>query len=182
MALPAQDVIVALSTAFGPGGRAVVRLSGPDAAKVVTSLFQPEIPSSPCRLLVEGRLHLPGTASPLPADFYLFPAPHSYTGEDVVEIHTLSSPPLLELLTARLLQCGARGARPAEAVREHEPREGRGADGVREEREPAQDDPRSEQACRDGEEEGLERSALDEGVVEGAEHAKREWLSLSSDC
>jgi tRNA modification GTPase len=109
-----HDVIVALSTASGPGGRAVVRLSGPDAAKVVAPVFQPEIPTFTGRLLIEGGLHLPGIASPLPADLYLFPAPHSYTGEDVVEIHTLSCPPLLEVLTASLLQTGARAARPGE--------------------------------------------------------------------
>ncbi len=114
MTLPNQDVIVALSTAPGPGGRAVVRVSGPGAAKVVAPMFQPEIPSSPGRSLLEGRLRLPDTASPLPADLYLFPAPHSYTGEDIVEIHTLSCPPLLELLTALLLQSGARAARPGE--------------------------------------------------------------------
>jgi tRNA modification GTPase len=109
-----HEVIVALSTAAGPGGRAVVRLSGPGAAKVVAPMFQPEIPSITARLLIEGRLHLPGVPSPLPADLYLFPAPHTYTGEDVVEIHTLSCPPLLELLTAHLLQSGARAARPGE--------------------------------------------------------------------
>ena len=53
-------------------------------------------------------------ASPLPADLYLLPAPHTYTGQDVVEIHTLSCPPLLELLIAQLLQAGARAARPGE--------------------------------------------------------------------
>ena len=110
MTLPIQDVIVALSTASGPGGRAVVRLSGPGAAQVVAPLFQPEIPSSSRRMLLEGRLRLPDLASPLAADLYLFPAPNSYTGEDVVEIHILSCPPLLELLTTRLLQLGAGGA------------------------------------------------------------------------
>jgi tRNA modification GTPase len=109
-----HEVIVALSTASGPGGRAVVRLSGPGAAKVVAPMFQPEIPSFTGRLLLDGRLQLPGMASPLPADLYLFPAPHTYTGEDVVEIHTLSCPPLLEVLTAGLLQSGARAARPGE--------------------------------------------------------------------
>ncbi len=109
-----NEVIVALSTASGPGGRAVVRLSGPGAAKVVAPMFQPEIPASSTRLLIEGRLHLPGLASPLPADLYVFPAPHTYTGEEVVEIHTLSCPPLLEVLTAHLLQSSARAARPGE--------------------------------------------------------------------
>ena len=114
MTLRTQDVIVALSTASGPGGRAVVRLSGPGAAKVVAPMFQPAIPSLTGRLLLEGQLHLPGIASPFAADLYLFAAPHTYTGEEVVEIHTLSCPPLLEVLTAQLLQAGARAARPGE--------------------------------------------------------------------
>ena len=109
-----QDVIVALSTAPGPGGRAVVRLSGPAAAKVVAPLFTPPIPPTPARLLLEGEIRLPGVASPLPADLFLMPASHTYTGQDVVEIHTLSCPPLLELLTAQLMQNGARAARPGE--------------------------------------------------------------------
>ena len=108
------DVIVALSTAPGPGGRAVLRLSGPGAAKAVAPFLRPEVPPEPGRRLIEGALHLPGTASPLPADVYFLPAPHTYTGQDVVEIHTLSSPPLLDLLTASLLRSGARAARPGE--------------------------------------------------------------------
>ena len=109
-----QDVIVALSTAAGPGGRAVVRLSGPGAFKVVAPVFRPDMPPEPVRLLLEGTLNLPGVASPLPAHLYLLSAPNTYTGEDVVEIHTLSCPPLLDLLTATLLQSGARAARPGE--------------------------------------------------------------------
>ena len=109
-----EDVIVALSTAPGPGGRAVVRLSGPGAAKVVAPSFHPEIPSNPGRLLLEGELRLTGVASPLPAALYVLPAPHTYTGQDVVEIHTLSCPPLLELLIAQLFQAGGRAARPGE--------------------------------------------------------------------
>ena len=105
-----EDVIVALSTAPGPGGRAVVRLSGPGAAKVVAPSFHPEIPSNPGRLLLEGELRLTGVASPLPADLYVLPAPHTYTGQDVVEMHTLSCPPLLELLIAQLV--ASRGGGP----------------------------------------------------------------------
>jgi tRNA modification GTPase len=42
------------------------------------------------------------------------PAPRSYTGQDCVEIHTVSSPPLVDLLIATLLDAGARAARPGE--------------------------------------------------------------------
>jgi tRNA modification GTPase len=115
MARHTQDVIAALSSAPGSGGRAVVRLSGPRAAAVVAALFDPPPPTAaPGRLLLEGRLRLPGVSSPLPADLYLWPAPRTYTGQDLVEIHTLSSPPLVELLTAELLRSGARAARPGE--------------------------------------------------------------------
>jgi tRNA modification GTPase len=52
--------------------------------------------------------------SPLPSDLYVWRAPRSYTGQDLVEIHTLSVPPLIELLIAQLLDAGARAARPGE--------------------------------------------------------------------
>src|SRR5258708_2205966 len=48
------------------------------------------------------------------AEVASLPAPHTYTGQDVVESHTLSCPPLLDLLTATLLRSGARAARPGE--------------------------------------------------------------------
>jgi tRNA modification GTPase len=110
-----HDTIAALSSAPGPGGRAIVRLSGPAALDAVGGVFE-------CagrvgrgrRCLVEGRLRLPGVGSPLPADLYFWPAPHTYTGQDVAELHTLSCPPLVELLVSRLLAAGARAALPGE--------------------------------------------------------------------
>jgi tRNA modification GTPase len=57
---------------------------------------------------------LPGLVSPLPADLYLWPAPHTYTGQDMAELHALGSPPLVELLITHLLEAGARAARPGE--------------------------------------------------------------------
>jgi tRNA modification GTPase len=62
----------------------------------------------------EGSLSLPGIASPLPADLYFWPGPRSYTGQDMVELHTLASPPLVNHLISELLDAGARGARPGE--------------------------------------------------------------------
>jgi tRNA modification GTPase len=52
--------------------------------------------------------------SPLPATLYFFAAPRSYTGQDIAEIHTVGSPPLVERLVADLLDAGARPARPGE--------------------------------------------------------------------
>jgi tRNA modification GTPase len=115
MALHPDDTIVALSTPPGPGARAVVRLSGPATADALGTVFRSEAPlDRGRRSLTAGALHLAGLASPLPADVYFWPAPHSYTGQDVAEVHTLSSPPLVELLVAGLLQAGARAAQPGE--------------------------------------------------------------------
>ncbi len=112
-----DDTIVALSTAPGPGGRAIVRLSGPGSLPVITTLFAPEggeALAGPRRGRWEGSLRLDGLASELPADLYVWPGPHSYTGQDVCELHLLSSPPLVELLVAGLLRAGARAARTGE--------------------------------------------------------------------
>lgn len=111
MHLP-QDTIVALATPPGPGGRAIVRLTGPASFVAVGTLCpglqRPETGHfHSLQLLVSG---LP----PFPADLYLWPAPHSYTGQDVVELHLLSSPPLLDALLAALLQHGCRAAQPGE--------------------------------------------------------------------
>jgi tRNA modification GTPase len=106
-----DDTIVALASAPGPGARAIVRLSGPDARRLTATVFD-KTPDT--RGLSEGNLRLPGIHSPLPALLLYMPAPGSYTGQDCVEIHTISSPPLVDLLISSLLGAGARAARPGE--------------------------------------------------------------------
>src|SRR5215218_7222079 len=106
-----DDTIVALASPPGPGARAVVRLSGPAARRVVATVFA-DLPDT--RALARGHLRLPGLHSPLPADVYIMPGPHSYTGQDCVELHTVSCPPLIDRLIATLLDAGARAARPGE--------------------------------------------------------------------
>src|SRR5438105_3107424 len=112
-----DDTIAALATAPGSGGRAIVRLSGPGAFEVCSKVFQASQaavgpacralpPGSLGRALLEGHISLPGLP-PLPADLYLWPGPASYTGQNVAELHTLSSPPLIDLLVADLLKAGA---------------------------------------------------------------------------
>lgn len=110
-----QDTIVALSSAPGPGGRAIVRLSGPRAFRVAGAVLAPAaLVEAPRRGLSAGYLSLPGLNSPLAADLYTWPEPRTYTGQDLVELHTLSCPPLLDLLIAQLLHHGARAAQPGE--------------------------------------------------------------------
>lgn len=114
-----DDTIVALSSAPGPGRRAIVRASGPTARRVVDAVFTPQTPVTaagglPARSHLPGHVRLSGVHSPLPADLYFFPGPRSYTGQDLAELHTISSPPLVERLVADLLTAGARPAQPGE--------------------------------------------------------------------
>jgi len=109
-----QDTIVALSSAPGPGGRAVVRLSGPNALGIAFTFFQPTDPPGAARRRYEGALRLPDFASWIPASLVVWPEPRTYTGQNLAELHLLSSPPLVELLITSLLNAGARTAQPGE--------------------------------------------------------------------
>src|SRR2546421_9901454 len=93
-----QDTIVALSSAPGPGARAVVRLSGHGALAVAHQVFSSAEPvEAGKRHLYEGEVRFGDTAGRMPATLYCWPAPRSYTGQDVVELHTFSSPSLIDL-------------------------------------------------------------------------------------
>src|SRR4051795_5059522 len=106
-ALP-DDVIVALATAPGPGARAIVRLSGSGISSILKVVFSPaDAVPPPAGRFVTGSVALPGVHSALPADLYFWRAPNSYTGQDVAELHVVSSPPLLDVLVAALLGNGA---------------------------------------------------------------------------
>lgn len=113
MTLQVDDTIVALSSASGPGGRAIVRMSGPRAFSVAMSVFRGNIGTDQ-RGLYPGIVVIPGLSLPVPADLYHFPAPHSATGQSVVELHLISCAPIVEVLIAELLRFGARPAHPGE--------------------------------------------------------------------
>ena len=82
-----DDTIVAVSSAPGPGLRAIVRISGPNTRAVIDAVFTPRsAPQTPRRgYTLPGSIQLSGVHSPLPADLYFFPDPHSYTGQDLAE-------------------------------------------------------------------------------------------------
>jgi tRNA modification GTPase len=110
-----QDTIVALASAHGPGARAIVRLSGPAALAVACKSFAAEsaLPANR-RAMTEGHVNLPGISSHLPTALHYWPAPHTYTGQEMVELHTISSTPLVDLLVKACLDGGARAAQPGE--------------------------------------------------------------------
>jgi len=112
MPAAATDPIAAIATAPGRGGIGVVRVSGPGLAEVVEAVC--------------GRALAPRMATLLPfraADggaidtglALWFPAPHSYTGEDVLELQGHGGPVVMQLLLERVLEAGrAHGIRLAE--------------------------------------------------------------------
>jgi tRNA modification GTPase len=109
------DTIVALSTPSGRSGIGVVRLSGPDSLALLRKLvasdsFDPEPNFLTLRSLID-----PATAELLDqALVCYFKAPHSFTGEDVVELHCHGSPILLRSIIDAALILGARLADPGE--------------------------------------------------------------------
>ncbi len=108
-----QDPIVALATAPGRGAVGIVRASGRELGALITAV---------CGRSLEPRraTHLPfldAAAQPIDRGLALhFPAPHSYTGEEVLELQAHGGPVVLQLLLARCLQAlpGSRLADPGE--------------------------------------------------------------------
>ena len=105
------DTIVAAATPPGRGGIGIVRISGPRTPEL-GAIMLGELP--PARRATLARF-LDGRGEALDAGLALFfPAPHSYTGEHVLELHGHGGPLVLEALIARALELGARRAAPGE--------------------------------------------------------------------
>ena len=111
-----DDTIVAIATPAGRGGIGVVRLSGPRATEIVaTAITRREALSPRHATLTRMRLnHTRSTRAGDQAIVTWFPAPHSYTGEHVVEISAHGSPVVLSGILNSLVAAGARLARPGE--------------------------------------------------------------------
>ncbi len=119
-----QDTIVAPVTPPGHGGVSVVRLSGSRARQILETIFRPSAPPragrSPFRprRAVLGRLTDPAGGEVVDEGLAVFfPAPHSYTGEDVAELSLHGSPVLVERALAVCRRLGARLAEPGEYTR-----------------------------------------------------------------
>ncbi len=115
----ARDTIVAIATPPGRGGIGVVRVSGPNALRIAT-LFVTGLragaegePALEPRRATFARLHTPDGAADHVVVTY-FPAPRSYTGEEVVELSGHGSPVLLRSIVRAAMNAGARLAEPGE--------------------------------------------------------------------
>lgn len=109
-----DDIIAAIATAPGRGGIGVVRVSGPRLEALIRGLVArtPE----PRHASLADFLDAQGNAIDRGIVLY-FPAPASYTGQDVLELHGHGGPLVLRLLLDRCLELGARLAQPGEFTR-----------------------------------------------------------------
>jgi tRNA modification GTPase len=112
-----QDTIAAIATPPGTGGVGIIRLSGPDAGKIIRRIFLPKKTNCSWKshhlyygdiVAADGKTVLDEVLA------VLMPSPHSFTGEDVVEINCHGGPVVLQAILAELVQSGCRPARPGE--------------------------------------------------------------------
>jgi tRNA modification GTPase len=111
----ADGTIVALSTPPGRSGIGVIRISGEKALDLTRGLIrEPNFSPEPNRVSLKAILD-PDTLEVIDrAVVTFFKSPHSYTGDDVVELSCHGSPPLLLRVLDSLLLYGARTADPGE--------------------------------------------------------------------
>ena len=105
-----DDTIVAIATPAGRGGIGIVRVSGPGAQRIATALTGRERFESRHATLVR----IGAREASDQAIVTSFPAPASYTGQDVVEISAHGSPVLLHAIVRSAIDAGARLAEPGE--------------------------------------------------------------------
>jgi tRNA modification GTPase len=109
--LPKPEAIAAIATAPGRGGVGIVRVSGDDLAHFAKAILG-KIPT-PRQAMFASFLDVDGQVIDQGLGLY-FPAPHSYTGEDVLELHGHGGMAVLQLVLQRCLELGARMAEPGE--------------------------------------------------------------------
>lgn len=108
------DTIVAIATAQGRGGIGVVRISGSDS-KALASAILGKLPAA--RFAAYSNFtDKNGDVLDQGIAIY-FPAPNSYTGEDVLELHGHGGTAVLQILLQRCIDLGARLAQPGEFTR-----------------------------------------------------------------
>lgn len=109
--LPKPDCVAAIATAPGRGGIGVVRVSGQKLSAFAEALLGKKI--SPRHATYASFLDAQGQIMDQGIALF-FPAPHSYTGEDVLELQGHGGTAVLQLVLQRCLELGARLAHPGE--------------------------------------------------------------------
>jgi tRNA modification GTPase len=106
------DTIAAPATPAGRGGVGIIRVSGPLASTILQQVTHKKLPSP--RQAVYSQFFDENNDAIDMGLILFFNSPHSFTGEDVVEFHGHGGPVVIDCLLRRILQLGARLARPGE--------------------------------------------------------------------
>ncbi len=115
-----KDTIAAIATGASAGGLGVIRISGQRAKEILLAVFRPKKRANfrlMPRYMHYGSFCMQQSGQEQILDEILavyFPAPHSYTGEDVAEIHAHGSTILLHTMLDYIFSLGARPAEPGE--------------------------------------------------------------------
>lgn len=110
-----EDTISAVATAWGEGGIGIVRISGPKSYEILQRIFIPKRPPLVHRQLTYGQIVDPSNQNVIDEVLAVFmQAPHTYTTEDIAEIHCHGSSVALQRVLALTLEHGARIAEPGE--------------------------------------------------------------------
>ena len=114
MSLPNADTIAAVASAQGRGGVGVVRISGPDVQALAIGILGklPKVRHATYANFLDDKGDILDQGIAL-----YFPAPHSYTGEEVLELQGHGGPAVLQMLLKRCVDLGARLAQPGEFTR-----------------------------------------------------------------
>lgn len=111
------DCIAAISTAPAAGGVAIIRISGADALGIAGRVFSPAgktaVKNFKPRYMYAGNIVAAGNISDFGMCVY-FKAPHSFTGEDIVELHCHGGVELSRAVLKAVLAAGARAAKAGE--------------------------------------------------------------------
>ncbi len=120
MNISCEGTIAAIATAPGAGAIGVIRLSGTKALDILKTIWRGK--TDPGRFEA-GRVYVGSVVDPVDSSaldsvlVFWMKGPHSYTGEDLVEIQAHGGRTILETLLEKLVQAGARLAHPGEFTR-----------------------------------------------------------------
>ena len=105
------DTIAAQATALGRAGVGIIRISGPKTQEIAQQILAkvPKPRSAHFAKILDKNNNTIDEGLAL-----YFPAPHSFTGEDVLELHGHGGPVVMDAVLSRVLELGARLANPGE--------------------------------------------------------------------
>lgn len=123
MTISLNDTICAIASAQGGSPRGIVRISGDDALKLLETSFEEDsgyrgsngsAPDAANASVLTGKWKVRSIIEAVPCHVLIWPDEKSYTRQPSLEIHTVGSPALLEILVDTICHYGARLAEPGE--------------------------------------------------------------------